>query len=460
MEMEFKNQNKSNGRDNLFFDAASLVIEQQEATADLLKEKLDVNDARAEKILKELETEGIVSELLDNNTRDTLMSEEEFSLIYNYKKPIEPVVEPVAPKPKAKKQNKKEEPVQQRSGLPLWLKILLLILLFFLTFFITRRIVFFSSTRTSKKVSDVKNGWVQDGNNWNYYDINGKKVIKDTVDDGGKYYYFDDNGNLAIERWVDFNGKTFYVNKDGVMLKNQWVGEYYVGNDGNVLRDTTTPDGYKVGSDGRYIAETKQTLPQTIVIRETVPVVVHQTEVINESNVGATEQITAVDSEYGTNITAPTAGASAVIGNVSIDNEKANNYTIKSNSNYMDKSYLENGKMCSVNILIPVLVDKDGVECEGFKSGMMQEQDNIVTELFDIAESSIEEINDDDEYRTRYKYISSISFTDPRIRTQDEYSLVIRESGKCNWNNGKSSKITLTIDFDKNNNRVSYFIEE
>jgi len=36
------------------------------------------------------------------------------------------------------------------------------------------------------------------------------------------------------------------------MLHDQWVGDYYVGKDGDMLKNTITPDNYVVGSDGKW----------------------------------------------------------------------------------------------------------------------------------------------------------------------------------------------------------------
>lgn len=51
--------------------------------------------------------------------------------------------------------------------------------------------------------------------------------------------------------WVD--------NGDGTYKKNEWYKDngkdYYLGADGYMLTNTTTPDGYKVGADGSWINE-------------------------------------------------------------------------------------------------------------------------------------------------------------------------------------------------------------
>ena len=36
------------------------------------------------------------------------------------------------------------------------------------------------------------------------------------------------------------------------MLHDQWVGDYYVGKNGDMLKNTVTPDNYVVGSDGKW----------------------------------------------------------------------------------------------------------------------------------------------------------------------------------------------------------------
>lgn len=51
-------------------------------------------------------------------------------------------------------------------------------------------------------------------------------------EESGKWYYYE-NGNKAISKWID--------------------GLYYVGPDGAMLVNTTTPDGYQVGADGAWI---------------------------------------------------------------------------------------------------------------------------------------------------------------------------------------------------------------
>lgn len=51
--------------------------------------------------------------------------------------------------------------------------------------------------------------------------------------DGGWYYLRPSFGGMKKNTWLQDNGK--------------W---YYLGDDGKMLTDTVTPDGYHVGADG------------------------------------------------------------------------------------------------------------------------------------------------------------------------------------------------------------------
>ena len=58
--------------------------------------------------------------------------------------------------------------------------------------------------------------------------------------------------------WIQgANGAWFYDAENGTRLHSTWIESggawYYLGADGRMLTDTTTPDGYYVGSDGKWI---------------------------------------------------------------------------------------------------------------------------------------------------------------------------------------------------------------
>ncbi len=70
--------------------------------------------------------------------------------------------------------------------------------------------------------------------------------------DGGWWYEFDD-GTWPENRWLKIDGKWYYFGDDGYMVKEQWVGDYYLGLNGDMLVNTVTPDGTRVGPSGKKV---------------------------------------------------------------------------------------------------------------------------------------------------------------------------------------------------------------
>ena len=109
-------------------------------------------------------------------------------------------------------------------------------------------------------VKDEKGWWYKrpDGsypkNSWGYEAYNGKSY----------WYYFLDSGYMATG-WVEVNGSKYYLfpNSDGwkgrMLTGWQWIDGncYYLDtqgqNEGALYRNTTTPDGYAVDSEGRWV---------------------------------------------------------------------------------------------------------------------------------------------------------------------------------------------------------------
>ena len=109
-------------------------------------------------------------------------------------------------------------------------------------------------------MQDEKGWWYKraDGsypkNSWGYEAYNGKSY----------WYYFLDSGYMATG-WVEVNGSKYYLfpNSDGwkgrMLTGWQWIGGncYYLDpqgqNEGALYRNTTTPDGFTVDSEGRWV---------------------------------------------------------------------------------------------------------------------------------------------------------------------------------------------------------------
>ena len=109
-------------------------------------------------------------------------------------------------------------------------------------------------------IQDEKGWWYKraDGsypkNSWGYEAYNGKSY----------WYYFLDSGYMATG-WVDVNGSKYYLfpNSDGwkgrMLTGWQWIDGncYYLDsqgqNEGALYRSTTTPDGFTVDLEGRWV---------------------------------------------------------------------------------------------------------------------------------------------------------------------------------------------------------------
>ena len=109
-------------------------------------------------------------------------------------------------------------------------------------------------------VKDEKGWWYKrpDGsypkNSWGYEAYNGKSY----------WYYFLDSGYMATG-WVEVNGSKYYLfpNSDGwkgrMLTGWQWIDGncYYLDsqgqNEGALYRNTTTPDGFTVDLEGRWV---------------------------------------------------------------------------------------------------------------------------------------------------------------------------------------------------------------
>ena len=94
--------------------------------------------------------------------------------------------------------------------------------------------------------------WQRDSVGWWYKNSNGSYPKNDWQRIDGKWYYFDGRGYIIHSKWEYINGHWYYFNTSGHMLSNQWVGDYYVGKNGDMLKNTVTPDNYVVGSDGKW----------------------------------------------------------------------------------------------------------------------------------------------------------------------------------------------------------------
>ena len=68
------------------------------------------------------------------------------------------------------------------------------------------------------------------------------------------WWYQNADGSYPVSQWQQINGSWYYFNESGYMVASMWIGNYYLGDSGAMLTNTTTPDGYVVDENGAWIA--------------------------------------------------------------------------------------------------------------------------------------------------------------------------------------------------------------
>ncbi|MFT8349663.1 GH25 family lysozyme [Clostridium saccharoperbutylacetonicum] len=98
-------------------------------------------------------------------------------------------------------------------------------------------------------------GWVQLSNHWYYFNSSGN-MSSGWISDNGAWYYLYDTGAMA-KGWINLDDTWYYLKDSGAMATG-WVNvgtDYYYldTRTGKMLTNTTTSDGFKLGSDGKKI---------------------------------------------------------------------------------------------------------------------------------------------------------------------------------------------------------------
>ncbi|MEG2349243.1 MAG: cell wall-binding protein [Hungatella sp.] len=97
-------------------------------------------------------------------------------------------------------------------------------------------------------------GWVQEQDNWKFYDSDGYYLTDSWKKQDGSWFYLDEEGTLAFNRQVD----EYYVGSDGKRILNQWIS---LPNDDS-YDSTDAPEflWYYFGKDGKYITSKFQSI--------------------------------------------------------------------------------------------------------------------------------------------------------------------------------------------------------
>ena len=131
--------------------------------------------------------------------------------------------------------------------------------------------------KNAQKQATTKQGWVQSGNTWYYYN-NGSLVVNKWIGN----YWLGADGKMATNSWVDNSryyvgangawikdakhpeekkqgwvkeGTTwYYYNTDGTLARNKWAGNHWLGADGKMVASAWVDNGrYYVDANGAWV---------------------------------------------------------------------------------------------------------------------------------------------------------------------------------------------------------------
>ncbi|GAA0177045.1 hypothetical protein SH2C18_03410 [Clostridium sediminicola] len=83
-------------------------------------------------------------------------------------------------------------------------------------------------------------GWAKSGSAWYLFTTDGVMESNKWVQSGSTWYYLGSNGAMVANGWAQDSAskKWYYFDANGLMLCNTWIGKYYLGTDGAMATAT------------------------------------------------------------------------------------------------------------------------------------------------------------------------------------------------------------------------------
>lgn len=244
------------------------------------------------------------------------------------------------------------------------------------------------------------------------------------VERDGYFYAFDKNGDPVVDDWVtetDENGEEqkYYFDIDGKLVVNSWIdGEYYVGSDGAMLRDQSTPDGAYVDEDGRVLLQEGEGVDVT---RETY---------VYYENPNSSETRSA------SNIKSSTSGE--IRG---VDPEKK--YELYVKSIRQERDTLQKGDLkCNIIYYVPIIDGADEREVSNINGQIEESFKKFKDEIVSIANSHTD-------------LPKSIIFTTIEQRTLNSNRMNILAHGRVTPRKGLTEKRKFRFVYDRKSRKMT-----
>ena len=126
----------------------------------------------------------------------------------------------------------------------------------------------------------MQTGWKWFDNHYHYFTSSGA-MKTGWLKDKDRWYYLDKEG-VMLTGLQEINGSRYYLNASGAMetgwkqLNGNW---YYFQTDGSLLRNGTSPDGYKLNADGIWTTVTTEETTQEQTVANSHGLVFETTEI-------------------------------------------------------------------------------------------------------------------------------------------------------------------------------------
>ena len=267
------------------------------------------------------------------------------------------------------------------------------------------------------------------------YNKGNKIYAKDElIDENNDTYYFNESGEMAKNEWVVYKGKWYYAKRDGRIAKNEWVESlYYVDQYGEMLRNTTTPDGFKVGPDGKWVDPSIEASKQ---LEEQQALQAAQAA-LNKQNQSYKQQTQATYSYSGSNNT------STAVANI----DYSQPVYIVSTKKYSDFIEYDDETQVDIVVSVPVFGGQNQDEVTYINDSL---NTSLSTDLIDLIEGDIHSKTDDEKPPRKVNISESAvqNITDTRV------NVILK--GVIERKSGSSIKVNYRYIYERDN-KTGYF---
>ena len=263
-------------------------------------------------------------------------------------------------------------------------------------------------------------------NEWYFLGSDGK-MLRDTFFDYDNHtYYFESSGKMQADTLFTVDNALYYASTDGAIKKGGWCAnnQYYAGEDGKILINTTTPDGVRVDGTGRRVQQVTVPVTPITPVTGTNP---GGSSLGSSGNTGST----------GSGNISKGGGVSTGDGSVAIQNVVWGDHLKYTETVYLDE-YGEDGGIGKISIDIRKLKD-DGT--------------TQVADVNTALEEIFSEANERAQFELPYKYFELDKTT---VSSNNDSMLVIVVTGSIKYVDNETDNMRYKLTLDKEHGNVTY----